>query len=170
MKEQWAQLDHRRVSFQGCFDGLDKAATANLLRDLPGLERHRLRCILTGALPLQTRLFKAGLTTTANCQCCGQGVPETEEHVFLHCPAHDHIRGQEIQPTWFSALPHCLALHGLLPSAWLQIPGFDNDKDRRRDLAARVQYTLLDIWRHRLVLCPLPEQPLPRWLPATALP
>ena len=79
--KQWQTVHCRRDTLGGISTGINRAATMGLQNKLPVLTKYRWRCILTGALPTYSRLFKMGKVESPSCPCCGME-PETTDHVF----------------------------------------------------------------------------------------
>ena len=121
-----------------------------------GLEKYQLRSIMVGAVPTMKRLCREGRAESALCPCCHQE-EESEEHMFLMCPAHTHIRHAEVRAEVWQHLPECLKLHGLVPQ------NLGLSKEDTLDLAGRIQYTLVDILKHRGTFMPVELQPRARW-------
>ena len=159
--EQWSTLAYRRPSFWGARDGADRKATLEIHNRLGGLNRYKLRCILAGAINTGSRM--ARLTEESpNCRCCDQGVPETPEHIFEICPAHEPYRFTEISREDWRALPPCLKLQGVMPKCNEHIPVRFHGPEEKQDLACQIQHNLLDMWDHRCRLVGT-EMPQPRW-------
>ena len=161
--EQWTQLTLRRGGFEGVFNGVDHMLTTHVLPRTRGLDKYKMRCIMTGALPTQNRLYRKGVVEDPMCPCCA-GEIEDAGHVFLRCPAHRHIREREFQEAHRQAAPECLSTHGLLPHNFAFPPDVGEDKDAQRVYVSRWQYMLLDMWDNRLRMAPQ-QAPVPRWQP-----
>ena len=158
--EQWSELRYRRNGFKGIENGIDRAGTLELYKQLGGLHRYILRCILCGGVSTNTRLHRTNQDISRICPCCGQA-EETVQHVFDECERHASQRLTEITAEDWAALPECLRLHGLMPADFLA-PGNDDAAMNRKTLACLVQHNLLDIWEHRQTLVP-GNEPQPRW-------
>ena len=163
--EQWDELRYRRPRFSGGEDcGFDAALTTHLYRSnkLTGLDKYRLRCILSGAVPTQERLAKKFPNSeSAICKCCALNAVETTEHLFLECPAHEQARTADLVPEYFQNLPSCSKLHGILPANFPVHPDYGTGRDGQLDMVYRIQYTLISVLASRESIV----QPnyLPRW-------
>ena len=93
--------------------------------------------MLAGAVPTQQRLHCAGLADDALCPCCGME-EEPWEHAVDRCPAHAPARTAELRADYWSCLPDCLRLHGLVPLGMPLTRGLTSAEE----LAALVQGTL----------------------------
>ena len=152
--EAWSELGHRRPSFEGVSDGVNRAATLELHRMLGGLDRYRLRCILTGGIPTALNRSRRSKDVDPLCPCCGEDI-ESTAHLFDDCPTLGHIRYLDLRPAQWHALPPCLRLHGIVPARWGSL-------EDCKVVACEVQHALLDMWQHRCSFVPEPG-PLPRW-------
>ena len=162
-QNQWELLAWRRRSYDGIQNGLDRKACNELLNQLGGRHRYRLRCIMSGALPTRSRLHRQDAEVNPQCQLGCHGSDESTEHIFLECPAQIRHRSTEMPEALWAALPPCTKLHGLVPSG-LELPqfGFVGDMGRK-ELACLAQHNLLDMWEHRCRCDPESRPPQPRW-------
>ena len=135
-------------------------ACLELYKQLGGLNRYQLRCILAGALTTQSRIFRINKDEGNVCPCCQEAV-ETTGHVMDECPAHTPQRLTEISQEKWSALPECLRHHGLMPANY-EAEGDGTPAENRKCLAVLVQHNLLDIWQNRQKIAP-GLQLQPRW-------
>ena len=163
--EQWDELRYRRPKFSGAEEsGYDASLTTHLYRSnkLRGIDKYRLRCILSGAVPTQERLSnKFPNSESPVCKCCNLNVVETTEHLFLECPAHDRARRADLAPECFQGLPPCTKLHGIFPANWPVHEDFGTGKDAQLDMAYRLQYTLMSVVESRESI--VSPNYMPRW-------
>ena len=121
---------------------------------LSGLERHRLKTILTGSVRTNHRLAAAGIIESPGCNFCAGCTREDHEHLFWHCPgpggAYKRIRdhwfplAQQVQAKMVQCVNffeiRCLRHHGLLPAdprfaqAWDKIPQVDESDPEPPDV------------------------------------
>ena len=131
--ELWDELRYRRPRFNGAeVVGFDKDLSTHLYRSgkLRGIDKYRLRCILSGAVSTQRRLAdKFPGAESPICRCCNLGVEETTEHLFLHCPAHSAPRSADLREEYFQNLPPCAKLQGILPLNWPVPPDLGEGRD-----------------------------------------
>ena len=153
--EQWATLSHRLDSFSGMLYGVDRAATMALHKMLGGLERYRLRCVLTGALQTSYMRHLKNPEVDPTCRCCGQAL-ETLAHLFDECETLSHIRYREIWPSTWVEFPDCMRLHGIVPAKF-------GTASERLTFGCAVQHTLLDMWEHRCTFAVDEQPPVARW-------
>ena len=163
--EQWDELRYRGPRFLGGEEtGFDANLSTHLYRSnkLRGLDKYRLRCIMSGAVATQERLAKKWPNSeTPWCKCCDGRTVETVEHLFLECPAHHRARTADLLPQYFQALPPCAKLHGILPANWPIPHDMGTGRDAQLDLAYRLQYTLIGILESRESIAP--SNYIPRW-------
>ena len=164
-QEMWDDLWRRRPLFSGAAEtGFDRSLSMHLYNSgkLCGLRRYRLRCILTGAVATQARLARNQWELSPICPCFGLE-DETQEHLFLRCPAHQQAREGDLVQEYFQGLPACMKIHGLIPVGFPLPADFALARDDQLDLAYRLQYTLIGILesRDRFV----PSVLAPRWDP-----
>ena len=121
---------------------------------LSGLERHRLKTILTGSVRTNHRLAAAGIIESPGCNFCAECIREDHEHLFWHCPGpggvykriRDHwlplaqqVQAKMVQCVNFFEI-RCLRHHGLLPAdprfaqAWDKIPQVDESDPEPPDV------------------------------------
>ena len=160
--EQWNVLSYRRPLFQGAHNGVDRKATLELYKQLSGLAKYKLRCILAGALATRARQHKMNNETTPDCPHC-PGIREDAEHIFSECPKYAHLRTIDLGHEVWQAMPNCLKFQGVVPL--LDIEGLPPDfcgEVGRKVLGCTVQHNLLDIWDERLKFVDV-VPPAPRW-------
>ena len=161
--EQWSVAAYRREDFMGSQNGVDRKATLELQKQLSGLERHKLRSILCGALATNTRIARNEPEEDGICKCCNLARPETTPHIFQDCPSHNHMRYTETSKAEWESLPNCLKFLGVMPRSFEVLPERYRSEQGRIDLAVLVQHNLLDVWDHRCANTPSWRAPQPRW-------
>ena len=160
-QEQWDRVSQRRPSFKHIEVGVDREASMLLYSKLPGLQRHRLRCLHAGAVASQVRLARNSRGAQSDlCLACGQK-PETVEHIFAECEKYEPQRAVSMNAEYFHNLPMGIKTTGLLPQHFPIPEDCGPGLTGRQDLATRIQYTLLDILGERSKY--LPQVPQPRW-------
>ena len=107
-----------------------------------------LRCIVTGAVRTQDRLYKANAVKSPVCPWCNSGHSETVMHLFWQCERWQHLREQMdlLQQLW-EQLPPCFLQCGLLPQSLI-----DNgtiSKKQAEKLCTSVQKMMISILKCR---------------------
>ena len=108
-----ARAEGRRPSLTGASNA-DFDMNARLLAKLTADQQRDLAMIQSGGLWTAHSLKKAGYLTCDVCPWCGIE-PETLDHLWWRCPAHEHHREEVrklLQQSW-TELPSSLALHGI---------------------------------------------------------
>ncbi|CAJ1453055.1 unnamed protein product [Effrenium voratum] len=117
LQEAWAQhvakqVQHRKTMSD--LEGLDLHLSNPDTGRLTALQLARVRALQDGSFRLATQHAKYDATNTGQCKSCG--VPETVEHLCLHCPAlQSHRRDHEWLAQHWPDLPTCLTHHLLVP-------------------------------------------------------
>ena len=155
-QEEWSTVSARRASFNGMCYGVDRAATLELHKQLGGLNRYHLRCVLTGANATALQRHRRNKELSPLCRCCGAAV-ESLEHLVDECETLAHIRYGDMTPTQWFALPNCLRYHGIVPST---LEGTAMD---RKQAGCLVQHVLLDMWQHVRSFDVDAPPPVARW-------
>ena len=160
--ELWDDLRRRRPNFEGAGNGFNRDISSHLFRSnkLSGLSKYNLRVIMAGAVPTMSRVARENKEVSDVCPCCGQE-PETTEHLFLRCNAHEVWRNSLLLPDFFQSLPNCCKLHGLVPVDMALPMDFDQNREGLIDFAYCLQHTLLGIYENRQRL--VGTQLAPRW-------
>ena len=159
---RWRQVEAERTSMAGVAEGIDRAATNALWRDLTttGYEAGTVRGVVAGATMTQVRLHEARLAGSPLCQHCDTQEEEDAEHLWWRCPAWDELRvrfrtgcleGDQPLPAtstqaksgqpmgqYLAGAPACLRQCGIMPEK-LRLQGREVPPARCTRLARAVQ-------------------------------